>query len=307
LLAGLAVTHSFMPPTPGPIAVAEILDAQLGWVILFGFILGIPTAIIAGPVFGKYISRKIDIQPPKEMMVSNGPTLAPGQKLPSFRSIALIIAVPLVLILVNTFTSVLVDKEVLPKNLVSDIMIFIGHPFSALIIAALLAIYFLGIRRGKSRQELLDLSTKALGPAGIIILVTGAGGVLKQILVDSGIGEMMANSISDSAMPPIFLAWVLAAIVRVTQGSATVAMITAAGIMAPVLSFIAPSAPELALIVISIASGATLLSHVNDSGFWLVSKYFGMDEKQTLRSWTVMESIIALCGLAFTMLASLFV
>jgi Gnt-I system low-affinity gluconate transporter len=307
LLAGLAVTHSFMPPTPGPIAVAEILDAQLGWVILFGFILGIPTAIIAGPVFGKYISRKIDIRPPKEMMVSNGPTLAPGEKLPSFRSIALIIAVPLVLILVNTFTSVLVDKEVLPKNLVSDIMIFIGHPFSALIIAALLAIYFLGIRRGKSRQELLDLSTKALGPAGIIILVTGAGGVLKQILVDSGIGEMMANSISDSAMPPIFLAWVLAAIVRVTQGSATVAMITAAGIMAPVLSFIGPSAPELALIVISIASGATLLSHVNDSGFWLVSKYFGMDEKQTLRSWTVMESIIALCGLAFTMLASIFV
>ena len=307
LLAGLAVTHSFMPPTPGPIAVAEILDAQLGWVILFGFILGIPTAIIAGPVFGKYISRKIDIQPPKEMMVSNGPALAPGEKLPSFRSIALIIAVPLVLILVNTFTSVLVDKEVLPKNLVSDIMIFIGHPFSALIIAALLAIYFLGIRRGKSRQELLDLSTKALGPAGIIILVTGAGGVLKQILVDSGIGEMMANSISDSAMPPIFLAWVLAAIVRVTQGSATVAMITAAGIMAPVLSFIGPSAPELALIVISIASGATLLSHVNDSGFWLVSKYFGMDEKQTLRSWTVMESIIALCGLAFTMLASIFV
>jgi len=307
LLAGLAVTHSFMPPTPGPIAVAEILDAQLGWVILFGFILGIPTAIIAGPVFGKYISRKIDIQPPEEMMVSDGPTLAPGQKLPSFRSIALIIAVPLVLILVNTFTSVLVDKEVLPNNLVSDIMIFIGHPFSALIIAALLAIYFLGIRRGKSRQELLDLSSKALGPAGIIILVTGAGGVLKQILVDSGIGEMMATSISDSAMPPIFLAWVLAAIVRVTQGSATVAMITAAGIMAPVLSFIEPSAPELALIVISIASGATLLSHVNDSGFWLVSKYFGMDEKQTLRSWTVMESIIALCGLAFTMLASIFV
>ena len=217
------------------------------------------------------------------------------------------VAVPLVLILVNTFTGVMVDKEILADTLLTDILIFVGHPFSALIIAALLAIYFLGIRRGKSRQELLDLSTKALGPAGIIILVTGAGGVLKQILVDSGIGEMMANSIAGSAMPPIFLAWILAAIVRVTQGSATVAMITAAGIMAPVLSFINPSAPELALIVISIASGATLLSHVNDSGFWLVSKYFGMDEKQTLRSWTMMESIIALCGLAFTMLASLFV
>jgi len=307
LLAGLAVTHSFMPPTPGPIAVADILDAQLGWVIFWGFILGIPTAIIAGPVFGKYISKKIYIQPPLDMFPVDpaGPTSV--ENLPSFRSIALIIAVPLFLILINTFTSVLVDKGVLPDTVVTDILIFLGHPFSALIIAALLAVYFLGIKRGKSKQELLDLSSKALGPAGIIILVTGAGGVLKQILVDSGIGEILANSISDSAMPPIFLAWILAAIVRVTQGSATVAMITAAGIMAPVLSFINPGAPELALIVISIASGATVLSHVNDSGFWLVSKYFGMDEKQTLRSWTVMETIVGICGLAFSMLASLFV
>lgn len=307
LLAGLAVTHSFIPPTPGPIAVAEILDAQLGWVIFFGFILGIPTAIIAGPVFGKYISKKIYLEAPKEMINKDSEKVSELKDLPSFRSIILLIAVPLVLILVNTFTSLMVEKGIIEKTLLSDILIFLGHPFSALIIAALLAVYFLGIRRGKSRKELLDLSNKALAPAGIIILVTGAGGVLKQVLVDSGIGEMMANSIADSAMPPIFLAWILAAIVRVTQGSATVAMITAAGIMAPVLSFINPGAPELALIVISIASGATLLSHVNDSGFWLVSKYFGMDEKQTLRSWTMMESIIAICGLAFTMLASLFV
>jgi len=307
LLAGLAVTHSFMPPTPGPIAVSDILEAQLGWVIFFGFLLGIPTAIIAGPVFGKYISRKINIQPPEDMIQPQTDKASDGKDLPSFRSIALLIAVPLLLILVNTFTAVLVDKGVFEKNLVTDVLIFLGHPFSALIIAALLAVYFLGIRRGKSRQELLDLSNKALGPAGIIILVTGAGGVLKQILVDSGIGEMMAQSISDSALPPILLAWILAAIVRVTQGSATVAMITAAGIMAPVLSFINPSDPELALIVISIASGATILSHVNDSGFWLVSKYFGMDERQTLRSWTMMETIVAVCGLAFTMLASLFV
>ncbi len=306
LLAGLGVTHSFMPPTPGPIAVADILEAQLGWVIFFGFVLGIPTAIIAGPVFGKYISGKINIQPPEDMFQPSSDAATSPENLPSFRSIALLIAVPLVLILVNTFTAVLVDKGIFPNNLVTDILIFLGHPFSALIIAALLAVYFLGIKRGKSRQELLDLSNKALGPAGIIILVTGAGGVLKQILVDSGIGEMMANSIADSSLPPILLGWILAAVIRVTQGSATVAMITAAGIMAPVLSFIDPSAPQLALIVIAIASGATILSHVNDSGFWLVSKYFGMDERQTLRSWTVMETIIGVCGLAFTMLASLF-
>ncbi len=307
LLAGLAVTHSFIPPTPGPIAVAEILDAQLGWVILFGILLGFPTAVLAGPVFGKYISRKIDIQPPEEMLAKSPETKVNQENLPSFRSIALLIAVPLVLILVNTFTSVAVDKEVFAKSVFTDALIFIGHPFSALIIAALMAIYFLGIRRGRTKKQLLDLSTKALAPAGIIILITGAGGVLKQILVDSGIGELMAQSIAGSAMPPIFLAWLLAAIVRVTQGSATVAMITAAGIISPVLDFIGPSAPELALIVLAIASGATLLSHVNDSGFWLVSKYFGMDEKQTLRSWTVMESIIAVCGLTFTLLASLFV
>jgi Gnt-I system low-affinity gluconate transporter len=156
------------------------------------------------------------------------------------------------------------------------------------------------------KQKVLELSTKALGPAGIIILITGAGGVLKQVLVDSGIGKIMAESMADSALPPILLAWLLAAVVRVTQGSATVAMITAAGIMAPVLSEFGLSEPELALVVLAIASGATLLSHVNDSGFWLVGKYFGMTEKQTLQSWTVMESIIAVCGLAFTLLASLF-
>lgn len=307
LLAGLAVTHSFIPPTPGPIAVAEILDAQLGWVIFFGFILGFPTAVIAGPVFGKYISKKIHLVPPAEFSNLENDSLRNDKKLPSFGIIVALIAIPLILILINTFTSVAVDKEIFADTLFTDILIFIGHPFSALIIAALLAIYFLGIKRGKKKQELLDLSTRALGPAGIIILITGAGGVLKQILVDSGIGEMMAKSIGDSSLPPIFLAWLLAAIVRVTQGSATVAMITAAGIIAPVLDFLNPGAPELALIVLAIASGATLLSHVNDSGFWLVSKYFGMDEKQTLRSWTVMESIIAFCGLGLTMFAGLFV
>lgn len=306
LLAGLAVTHSFIPPTPGPIAVAEILDAQLGWVIFFGFLLGFPTAIIAGPVFGKFIAKKIHLDPPEE--ISAGADQSTAQdNLPSFRLIAILIAVPLILILLNTFTSVAVEKGLIQDSLITEIAIFIGHPFSALIIAALLAIYFLGIKRGKTKQQLLDLSTKALGPAGIIILITGAGGVLKQILVDSGMGEMMARSLSDSAMPPILLAWLLAGIVRVTQGSSTVAMITAAGIMAPVLDFTDPGQPQLALIVLSIASGATLLSHVNDSGFWLVSKYFGMDEKQTLKSWTVMESIIAVCGLAFTLLASLFI
>ena len=305
LLAGLAVTHSFIPPTPGPVAVADIINAQLGWVILLGVVLGFPTAVIAGPFWGRYISGKIYIQPPVEF---EGPAnKEPDSKnLPSFRMIAIIIAIPLLLILLNTFTGLAVSKFVINQSIFTDILEFVGHPFSALIIATLTAIYFLCIRRGINKQKILDLSTKALGPAGIIILITGAGGVLKQVLVDSGIGKIMADSMAESALPPILLAWILAAVVRVTQGSATVAMITSAGIIAPVISEFGLNDPQRALVVLSIASGATVLSHVNDSGFWLVGKYFGMNEKQTLQSWTVMETIIAFCGLGLTLLASLF-
>ncbi len=305
LLAGLAATHSFIPPTPGPVAVADIINVQLGWVILFGAIIGFPTAVIAGPVWGKYISGKIYLTPPPELEANNEKSYDPNA-LPSFRLIAAMIAIPLLLILVNTFTGLAVQKEIIAPSVWTDLLEFLGHPFTALIIATLAAIYFLCIRRGMDRQKILDLSTKALGPAGIIILITGAGGVLKQMLVDSGIGKIMAESMANSALPPIVLAWLLAAVVRVTQGSSTVAMITAAGIIAPVLEEFALSDPHRALVVIAIASGATLLSHVNDSGFWLVGKYFGMNEKQTLRSWTVMESIIAVCGLIFTLLMSLF-
>ncbi len=306
LLAGLAVTHSFIPPTPGPVAVADIINAQLGWVIFLGIILGFPTAVIAGPIWGKFISKKIYIQPPEEIHIQHEKHYDENN-LPPFRLIAIIISIPLLLILINTFTGLIVEKGFVEKSVLTDIFEFIGHPFSALIIATIIATYFLGIKRGLKKQKILDLSTKALGPAGIIILITGAGGVLKQILVDSGIGKIMAESMAGSALPPILLAWLLAAIVRVTQGSATVAMITAAGIMAPVLAEFGLNDPQRALVVLAIASGATLLSHVNDSGFWLVGKYFGMDEKQTLQSWTVMESIIAVCGLAFTLLASLFI
>ncbi len=305
LLAGLAVTHSFIPPTPGPVAVADIINVQLGWVIFLGAIIGFPTAIIAGPVFGKYISKKIYILPPAEF---DKPTKKSYDEkdFPSFRLIATIISVPLLLILANTFTGLAIDKQVVSQSVFTDIVEFLGHPFTALIIATLLATYFLCVKRGMGKQKILDLSTKALGPAGIIILITGAGGVLKQVLVDSGIGEILAESMANSALPPILLAWLLAAVVRVTQGSSTVAMITAAGIIAPILIEFDLSDPQRALVVLAIASGATLLSHVNDSGFWLVGKYFGMNEKQTLQSWTVMESIIAVCGLVFTLFLSLF-
>jgi len=306
LLAGLAVTHTMVPPTPGPMAVSNILGVDMGWVVMYGIIVGLPTAVIAGPLFGKFISSRIFISAPPELLQKDAADEETEKKLPSFWVIAIIILIPLLLILISTFVNVAIEKEVISKSLSTEIIVFIGHPFTALIIATLLSI-LLCLKRKMSGQQILDLSTKSLGPAGIIILVTGAGGVLKQILIDSGIGKILAESIAGSSIPLIFLAWSLSALVRVTQGSATVAMITAAGIMAPILPVFNLSHQATALIVVSIAAGATILSHVNDSGFWIVSKYLGMNEKQTLQSWTIMETIIAVSGLILTMLLSLIV
>jgi len=305
LLTGLAVTHSFIPPTPGPIAVAEIVKADLGWVILFGFIIGLPTAVIAGPIFGRFISKKIDAGIPD--YIEWDKDNIPADALPSFALIIAIIAVPLFLILMSTVTRSLIDTGVLSAGGLTSTIIFLGHPFSALTIAVLLALYWLGYKRGATGDQLSELSLKAMQPAGIIILITGAGGVLKQILIDSGIGNLLAQTMAGLGFPVILLAYCIACAVRITQGSATVAMITAAGIVAPVISEFNLSQPQIALVVLSISSGATILSHVNDSGFWLVNRYLGLTEKETLKSWTVMETIISVTGFGLAALISLFV
>jgi Gnt-I system low-affinity gluconate transporter len=306
LLAGLAATHTMVPPTPGPVAVAEILGAELGWVVVFGLLVGLPSAIIAGPVFGKIIAKKIFVPVPDILQEVKTDPGADSTKPPSFGIVAILICLPLFLILMSTFIKLGVEKSVLEASLLTELLVFLGHPFTALILATLCSI-LLCLKQKIPGQDILELSTKALGPAGIIILVTGAGGVLKQILVDSGIGKILAESIEGSSFPVIVLAWLLAAVVRVTQGSATVAMITAAGIIAPIIELVNPGQAYVALIVVAIGAGATILSHVNDSGFWIVGKYLGMNEKQTLRSWTVMETIIAVSGLAFAGLISLFI
>ena len=303
LLAGLAVTHAFVPPTPGPVATAEIIGADLGWVVLFGFIIGIPVTFLAGPVFGKYISRKIHIEVPKTFEVSESKDI---KSLPPFWQVLSLIAIPMLLILCNTVSGVWAESHNMKDLFIVKFLSFIGHPFIALLIATFLAIYFMGIRRGFTRETVLDLSVKALAPAGLIILVTGAGGVFKQLLVDSGIGVQLAESMSHSALPPIVLAYLLALLIRVSQGSATVAMITAAGIISPLLLSFSLSEPHKALIVIAIAAGSTTASHVNDSGFWLVGKYLGMNEKQTLQSWTIMETIISVTGFSLALLLSCF-
>lgn len=298
LLAGLAVTHSFVPPTPGPIAVAEILKADLGAVIAFGLLAGLPAMIIGGIVFAKYIAQRIHVEVPAYFQEA----AQPYKEMPSFAMIASIIFVPLALILANT-----VSGAILPEaNFLRQALTFIGHPFVALLLATLLAIFLLGIKRGYSREELQEITTKALEPAGLIILVTGAGGVLKQVLIDSGVGEALGKMMAASPLPPLVLAFLIAAIIRIAQGSATVAMITAAGLMSPIVAELQVQSTHLALMVIAIASGATILSHVNDSGFWLVNRYLGLSEKDTLRSWTVMETIIALTGFAVVLMLSFF-
>ncbi|WP_224490325.1 GntP family permease [Robertkochia flava] len=300
LLSGLAVTHAFIPPTPGPIAVADIIGADLGSVIMIGILAGIPTTLVSGLFFGKFIGNRIYAPVPEAVQdQSSESTLSSG-----FSLVLWLIAVPIVLILCNT----LLNSEVsgMENTGVASLFALIGHPFSALIIANLLAWYFLGIRKGVSRKDLQKISNKSLAPAGIIILITGAGGVFKQVLIDTGAGEILANSLSDLGVPILLFAFIMAALVRIVQGSATVAMITAAGLVAPVIDT-AFSSLEMACMVIAVASGASIFSHLNDSGFWLVSQYLGLDEKQTFRSWTMMTTLLALTGLASVGFISLWV
>jgi Gnt-I system low-affinity gluconate transporter len=307
LLAGLAVTHTFVPPTPGPVAVADLLGAPLGLVIIFGVAAGIPAAIVAGPLFGRYIARRIYLAPPAAAVLS--PEEEEKANAPVERgllsTVTAIILLPLLLIVLRTSIEMLLKSGALAPSGWASFLMFLGHPFTALIAATFIAGYFLGTRRGFTRAQLLELANRALGPAGLIILVTGAGGVFKQILVDSGIGASIAGLMAGSAVPPLLLAWLLAAVIRVTQGSATVAMITAAGMMAPLLDLLDPTDIQRAMTVTALAAGACILSHVNDSGFWLVNKYLYMTEKQTLQSWTVMETLVSVVGLAAILLFGL--
>jgi Gnt-I system low-affinity gluconate transporter len=300
LLIGLAAAHAFIPPTPGPIAVATLLQADIGWVILFGAIAGFPAAVLAGPLFGRYVARKVIVGVPDYMRVERK---AQHGTPPPLLLVSGLIALPLVLIVGNTLS-----KTLLPEgNGVRTILMFIGHPMVALLVSTLLCFTLLGTRRGVSAEEVRDLASKALEPAGLIILVTGAGGVLKQILIDSGVGEVLGDMLAASSLPALLLAFLTAAIVRLMQGSATVAMLTAASLVASIVGDADLSQPRLALMVVAIAAGASIASHVNDSGFWLVNRYLGLSVSQTLRTWTVATTLLSLTGLAMTMVIGLFV
>ena len=299
LLAGLAITHSFIPPTPGPIAVAELINADLGWVILFGAITGIPTMIIAGPWFGKIISNRIFVPVPESHQTEDKNSDA---STPSFAWVASIILLPLFLIMLATSAPFFLAAD----SFLLVALRFLGHPFVALTIATIFAMLIAHTKCDLSSSALLKIANKGLEPAGVVILITGAGGAFKQVLIDSGVGQMLASVFIDAQFSVLILGFLIAAITRIAQGSATVAMITAAGLIAPVLELQPISAASLGLLVIAISSGATILSHVNDSGFWLVSRYLGMSEKDTLKSWTVMTTLISLVGLASCLVISMF-
>ncbi|MCH2195768.1 gluconate:H+ symporter [Kordia sp.] len=301
LLAGLAITHSFIPPTPGPIAVSDILGADLGWVILFGFIVGVPTAVVCGPIFAKYIAQKIHVDAPETTTET-----IKNHDYPAIGLILAIIGIPIFLIVCNTIiNSPLVSNDLISED-VKEWIGLIGNPIVALIIANLIAWYVLGIRRKVTKKKLLDITSASMGPTGIIILLTGAGGVFKQMLVATETGKMLAVYFAEMGIPIIIFGFFIAVLVRILQGSATVAMITAAGITAPlVMAQVDITAIDKALLVIAIASGASIMSHVNDSGFWLVSKYLGITEKQTFQSWTVMTTILALTSFILVTILSI--
>lgn len=299
LLAGLAVGHAFIPPTPGPVLVANMLGVELGYVIGVGIIVGLVAMILAGPVFGKYIGNKIYVPVPENFKLNTNPNK--NAKLPSFGTVVAIILVPLALILLNTMSKVIPALEPM-----QDIFAFLGTPFVALTISTLLAMFLLGIRNGFTREELEKVMTKSLEPAGMVLLVTAGGGVLRWMLQDSGLGDVIGNMIASSSLPLVLVAFLIAGAVRISIGSATVSMTMAAGIVAAMPEVANLPQLQLAALVMAIAGGATIMSHVNDSGFWLVKSLFNIDEKTTLKTWTVMETIVGVVGLAGALVISIF-
>jgi Gnt-I system low-affinity gluconate transporter len=297
LLAGLVVTHSFIPPTPGPIAVAGLLGADLGWVMMFGVLIGIPAAVIAGPLYGSFIARHVPATKPEYMKVPERRAVA---ALPAVGLIVTLIAIPLVLIVSNTVAGITLGED----SRVRSVLAFVGHPMVALLITTVFCFTLLGTRAGYSRDQIQDIATRALEPAGIVILVTAAGGVLKQVLIDSGVGDVMADKLIATNLPALVLAFLIAAAVRIMQGSATVAMLTAGGLVAALFGDLNLSHAMLALTVIAIAAGATIASHVNDSGFWLVNRYLGLTVPETFKTWTALTTIAALVAIVLVLLVA---
>ncbi len=313
LLAGLSMTHAFLPPHPGPVAAAGLLKVDLGWVILMGVVCGIP-AVLAAWGYSAWIGRRIFVPVPQDMVEAAEEAKAavvaeqreagvtPQEKPVPLSVVFTIIGTPLFLILLATFSSIAFDPSTL-----RSVIEFFGSPFVALTIALLMAYYLLGIRRGWSRKSLERVSTSSLKPVGNILLVVGAGGVFGAVLKASGVAAALSDTFQDVGLPIIVLAYLLSLVLRVAQGSATVAIVTTAGIVAPLLAEGDYSQAFVALVIMAISAGSIFASHVNDGGFWMVAKYFGISERDTLKTWTVLESVLSVAGFAVAAAVSLFV
>ncbi len=292
IACALTVTHAMIPPHPAPAAAAQLMGADLGMTILWGALLSIPMAIAGGIVYGRWISNRMFIPvPPNSPEPANGPN-APAP--PPVGLVALLLTLPVLLIFASTAANRAGSKG-------QGFLVFIGHPFTALVIAALASMYFLGIRRGLNRDAVTRMATASLAPMASLLVIMGGGGAFKQVIVDSGAGAYAGKMLVASHISPLILAYLVAAGMRVAQGSATVAIITAAGIVAPLVKGIPGYSPEI--LVLALCAGGTILSHVNDAGFWLVNQSFAMTVPQTLRSWSVMKVVTSFVGLALILLA----
>ncbi len=298
LLAGLAVGHAFIPPTPGPILVASLLGVDLSYVIVVGLVCGVIAMILAGPVFGSFIGSKIFVPIPSN--VADTPEYEEN-KLPGFGTVVGIIFIPIILIVIKTIANV-----VAPESAIMPVLTFLGEPFVALSIATIAAMIILGIRHGYTREELEKVMSKSLEPTGMILLVTACGGVLKYMLQSSGLGDVIGNAVSSGGLPMVVVAFIIAVLVRLSVGSSTVAMTMAAGIVAAIPGIGELSPLYLACCTAAVAGGATVCSHFNDSGFWLVKSLLQIDEKTTLKSWTIMETIVGASGFVVALIISFF-
>ncbi|CAM4231384.1 permease DsdX [Bacillus manliponensis] len=300
LVAGLSVVHGLVPPHPAAMAAVGIFNADVGKTILYSLIVGLPTAIIAGPIYGKWIGSRIHKQVPAEIAAQLKDQGA-KKELPGFWNTLFTILLPVLFMLSASIAEVTLEKT----SQLAQILKFIGDPIVALLIATVYSFFSLGYARNFSKDKVLQFTNDCLGPIANILLVIGAGGAFNKVLLDSGIGTTIAEIAKDSLISPILLGWGIAAMIRVATGSATVSMMTAAGIVAP----IAASTPgvNVELLVLATGAGSLVLSHVNDSGFWMIKEYFGMTIKETLLTWTAMETILSIVALGFISLLNIFV
>jgi Gnt-I system high-affinity gluconate transporter len=295
MLAALSVTFGFLPPHPSPTALVVQFHANMGLTLFYGLMLAVPAIIIAGPLFAKTLKNIHSV--PLETF--HGRTLPP-ERLPSTVSSFLTALLPVVLLMLTTLISYLIT----PGTLIASIISFFAEPAVVMLIALGIATYTLGIKQGSTIKTIMLTYAEAVKDISMILLIIGSAGALKQVLTDSGVSEQIASKLNGVNVHPLILAWLIAAIIRICVGSATVAGITTAGILAPLIlqSNVNPN-----LMVLSIGAGSLACSHVNDSGFWMFKEYFNLSIKDTLRSWTMMETIVALVGLGGVLILNLFV